>query len=242
MRGLAVWISSQALGLVARSCVHALARRHQEGGGRQGGREVRARRRHVLVHQMEGELGGLVDLALEVGGVLDARHLQQDAVVALAHDGGLDGAGLVDPAAQDLDRLVDHFLLLLEQLLVRIGEPDHIAAAGHDERGIDGCGSPRCALARCASSRRVTTRPRPDSTVTSLNADLLLAQFAAHRVAEVGEALVQHRAQVGLEQEVGAAAQVEAEIDAALLVPVRQVVEQRRPAGRWAGRTARPAP
>ena len=72
----------------------------------------RALGRHVLVHQMEGELGGLVDLALEVGGVLDARHLQQDAVVALAHDGGLDRPGLVDAAAQDLDRLVDHFLLL----------------------------------------------------------------------------------------------------------------------------------
>ena len=49
-----------------------------------------------------------------------------------------------------------------------------------------------------------------------LERDLLLAQLGAHRVGEVGQALVQHAAQVGFEQEVGAAAQVEAEIDAAL--------------------------
>ena len=86
------------------------------------------------------------------------------------------------------------------------------------------------ALARCASSRSTTITARAALHSDVLEADLLLAQLAAHRVGEIGQALVQHRAQVGFEQEVGAAAQVEAEIDAALLVPARQVVEHGWPA------------
>ena len=170
---------------------------------------------------MEGELGGLVDLALEVGGVLDARHLQQDAVVALAHDGGLDGAGLVDAAAQDLDRLVDHFLLLAEQVLRRSRR------AGSCRR----CPTPAATDRRCGSPRSPwragLVAQHHDHGAAALHghvleADLLLAQLAAHRIGQVGQAFVQHRAQVGFEQEMRAAAQVEAEIDAALLVPARQ--------------------
>ena len=40
-----------------------------------------------LIHQLEGHLGGLAQDGLELGGVLQARHLHQDAVVALALDG-----------------------------------------------------------------------------------------------------------------------------------------------------------
>ncbi len=106
-------------------------------GGRLAGRFC-AGLRHVLVDQMEGELGGLVDLALEVGRTLDARHLQLDAIVALANDGRLDGAGLVDAAAQDLDRLVDHFLLLAEQLLLGKSKPDRVALRRTPRARIDG--------------------------------------------------------------------------------------------------------
>ena len=156
------------LGIGRAQRLHALARRHQEGGRRQVGRQVLAGLRHVLVHQMEGELGGLVDLALEVGRVLDARHLQQDAVVALAHDGRLDGAGLVDAAAQDLDRLVDHFLLAAEQVLVGEGEPDGVAAAATRRARDRRRGSPRSPWR--AAPRRAAPRSRraPPCTVTSL--------------------------------------------------------------------------
>ena len=99
-----------------------------------------------------------------------------------------------------------------------------VAAARHGERGIDGADR----LDRLGALRLVAQGDDHGAAALDgdvLEADLLLAQLAAHRVGKIGQALVQHRAQVGFQQEVGAAAQVEAEIDAALLVPARQVVE-----------------
>ena len=43
----------------------------------------------LLVHQLEGHLGGLAQDFLELGGILQARHLHQDAVFAGQFDGGL---------------------------------------------------------------------------------------------------------------------------------------------------------
>ena len=94
------------------SCIPA--RRHEGRRGRQAVWDVLAGLRRPSFTR-EGELLVWLIFALEVGRVLDARHLQQDAVVALAHDGGLDGAGLVDAAAQDLDRLVDDSFFFLRR-------------------------------------------------------------------------------------------------------------------------------
>ncbi len=44
---------------------------------------------------------------LQLFGVLQARHFDKDAIVALALDVGLGGAQRIDAAAQNLDRLVD---------------------------------------------------------------------------------------------------------------------------------------
>ena len=60
-----------------------------------------------LRHEAEVELGGGSKKILEMLRVLKARHLDHDAVVALALDRRLLGAGGVDAAAQHLDRLVD---------------------------------------------------------------------------------------------------------------------------------------
>ncbi len=51
--------------------------------------------------------------------VLEARHLDDDAVVALPLDGGLARAELVDALAHDFDRLIDDVLLGLR--LVGVG-------------------------------------------------------------------------------------------------------------------------
>ena len=94
----------------------------------------------------------------------------------------------------------------------------------HGERGIDGADR----LDRLGALRLVAQGDDHGAAALHshvLEADLLLAQLGAHRIGKIGQAFVQHRAQVGFQQEVGAAAQVEAEIDAALLIPARQVVE-----------------
>ncbi len=55
-------------------------------------------------------------------GIMLARHLNQDAVVALALDGRLAGADLVDPPAHDLERLADRGAHALGPAL--LGEAD----------------------------------------------------------------------------------------------------------------------
>ena len=65
-------------------------------------------------------------------GILQARHLHQDAVVARARDVGLFGAQFVDAAAHHFDGLVHH--LLAGQRLVGIGHlqgEDAAAGLGH---------------------------------------------------------------------------------------------------------------
>ena len=58
-----------------------------------------------LVHKLERHLGGLAQQFLQAVGVRQARHLHQNALVALTFDGGFARAHLVDPAAHHFDRL-----------------------------------------------------------------------------------------------------------------------------------------
>ncbi len=74
-----------------------IARRRLAGGGRIG----------ALIHQAERHVGGLADQLLDAVGVADAGKLHDDAALALAGDLRIDDAGLVDAAADDLDRLLD---------------------------------------------------------------------------------------------------------------------------------------
>ena len=71
-------------------------------------------RRARNVDHAEIELGGLAEQFLEPGRVLQARHLHQDAVGALALDQRLDGAEFVDAPLDDLDRLVDRLAHALD--------------------------------------------------------------------------------------------------------------------------------
>ena len=63
--------------------------------------------RHRLVDHLEGQLGGLAENVLQPLRILQARHLDQDAVGALALDDRLGGAEFVDAPADHFDRLGD---------------------------------------------------------------------------------------------------------------------------------------
>ena len=89
---------------------------------------VRAR----IADQAELELGGRAEKVLEMLRILQAGHLDQDTVVALALDRRLLGARGVDTAAKHLDRLVDGAVHL-------VGDPGFGELHLHEAviRGVD---------------------------------------------------------------------------------------------------------
>ena len=68
--------------------------------------------------------------------VLQARHLHQDAVDALALDRRLDGAEFVDAALDDLDRLLDRLADALDDGGLGQRQPDQAVAGIAD---VDRC-------------------------------------------------------------------------------------------------------
>ena len=103
-------------------------RTHQHLGiGRHPAR-LRLVRRHGGIDHAEFHLGGLADQFLQPGRILQARHLHQDAIGALALDHRFDGAELVDAAFDDLDRLFDGLADALGDGGLRHAEPDQPAA------------------------------------------------------------------------------------------------------------------
>ncbi len=99
--------------------------------------------RMVGVDQLEGQLGGLADQLLDALGIAHARQLDQDAVLALALDGRLAHAGLVDAPAHDLDRLVDGGRGAVAQRLLGEVERDMVARSPARWCRDRGCAPPR---------------------------------------------------------------------------------------------------
>ena len=62
-------------------------------------------------HMVEGQLGGLADQFLQFTGRADARHLDQDPVHALPLDRRFAGSSLINPAADDFQRLLQGALV-----------------------------------------------------------------------------------------------------------------------------------
>ena len=103
-------------------------RAHQHFGiGRHPAR-LRLIRRHGRIDHAEFHLGGLAEQFLQPARILQARHLDQDTVGALALDHRLDGAELVDAALDDLDRLFDGLADALGDGRLRHPEADQAAA------------------------------------------------------------------------------------------------------------------
>src|SRR5262249_7882639 len=169
----------------------------------------------------EIELGGLAQEFLESLRVLQARHLHQDAVDALALDQRLDGAKLIDAPLNDLDRLVDGLADAFEDRGIRERERDEPATDIDDvERALAGGAHDAADRLRKFAQLgeavlqvlfadtdldRVATHDRcagePDARV---------AQHAAHVLAQRFELLFAHGRGVDLKQDVRAALQVEA--------------------------------
>ena len=93
------------------------------------GQQVDVGRARLRQHA-ELELGGLAEDLLQPLRILQARHLDEDAVGALALDVRLGRAERVDAAADDLDRLIDGAADPLVDAGVGIGELDQPVRRG----------------------------------------------------------------------------------------------------------------
>ena len=91
--------------------------------------------RNRLIDQPEGQLGGLAEQLLQPRGILQARHLHQNAVDALALDRRLDRAELVDAPLDDLDRLLDRLADALDDRRRGRRQPEEATA---DVGDLDG--------------------------------------------------------------------------------------------------------
>ena len=76
-------------------------------------------RGHRLIDHAKIELRGLAENFLQPRRVLQARHLDENAVGALALDGRLDQPEFIDAALDDLDRLIDRLADALGERRVR---------------------------------------------------------------------------------------------------------------------------
>ena len=164
--------------------------------------------RDAGVDQLKGQLGGAAEQCLDVLGIVDAGQLHENAVLPLALDRRLLDPGLVDAAADDLDRLVDR---LAPPGFGRHGaEADRPGSVGRDRHGqvridlgqrlsriVDALG-----LADLEHDRVVFDR-EPGI------ADVGVEQRVAHIVDQRVEPLALGRGDIDLEQQVRAAAQVE---------------------------------
>ncbi len=142
------------------------------------------------------------------------------------------GAGLVDAAADDLDRLVDRRLAPRRQGDVAVAQ--RRLAVGTDRRheiGIEIAEQFLDLVHPSLPLDLIEIAQREDNLVT-LDvepgvADPVVAQRGAGTVDDVVEALLQRGAEIDLEQKVRAAAQIEAEADLPLGQEAGQRVDRR---------------
>ena len=219
------------VGQVSAVDVDALAHRDLLAGAVLHRQEVVAGRRRAaaggvggLVHQTERHVGGLADQLLDAVGVADAGKLHDDAALALAGDLGIDHAGLIDAAADDLDGLVDRAGSPCRECgaeRVRVIVPsgsDPIAVSG---RPVDASWLISGFIAATAASvLRGVAQAQQDAVLIRLRfqgliEDLAVAQSLADAVGQTVQPLLQHRLHVDFEQQIAAAAQVEAEMHGA---------------------------
>ena len=157
------------------------------------------------------QLGGLAEQALDAFGILDAGKLDQDTVGALALDGRLAHAGLVDPAADDLDGLLHRRAAALAQGLLGEGQHQPVAVAGQRGALLEIADQP----ARLAE---ISFLADGDADAVALDAEPgianpRLAQYAAHRIHQGVQPLADHHLNRDLEQDMGSALQVEPQAD-----------------------------
>ena len=161
-------------------------------------------------------------------GVLLARHLHENAVDALLLDGRLARADLVDAPAHDLDRLLHRPAAQIDHRLLAEGDRDPAVAAVLDldlarhrvgvqvVQQLDGPSGERGIGQRQYHGIALDAEPAI--------ADPLRPQRGARVVEQAVQALGDHRIEIDLEQQMGAALEVEPEIDLLVRQPVRHAL------------------
>ncbi len=179
------------------------------------------------VDEAQRQLGGAADELLHVLGILDAGKLDEDAVLPFALDDRLLGAGLVDTAPHDLDRLLDRRAgARLERDGVGLQRDIAARGDGHVDLGIDLLDEGADIVEPLGLAQR-----EGDAVALGIEpgiADARRAELAAQRIDQRVEALAPDGAHVDLEQQMRAAAQIEAEAHLLLRDPPRQGIERLR--------------
>ncbi len=162
------------------------------------------------VDQLEAQLGGAAEQRLDVLGIVDPRQLHQDAVLALALNLRLLGAGLVDAAADDLDRLVHRLAPL--RLGRNRAEGDcsgPVAGDRHGQVGVDLAQRVARRLDRCRIAQLEGDRRAFD--LKAGIADVRVAQRVSDVVDDRVEPVALGGGDIHLQQQIRAATQIEAE-------------------------------
>ena len=194
--------------------------------------------RHGLIHHLEGQLGGLAENVLETLRILQARHLNQNAVRALALDDRLGGAEFVDAAADHFNRLLNGGAGAIgdagigqrqtEQALLRLVQRQFRHTAGAEQAGRDRRGQAFERRARSIDLLRITN-PHLNGAVGAGKAgiaDPRIAQGGADRIACRFKTIVDQVLLADLQKDVRATLQIEAKRHGALWEPVRQRVDR----------------
>ncbi len=177
------------------------------------------------IDEFEFQLRSLTQQILELLGVLQTRHLHNDAIVALSHDARLARAQFVDALADDfggdfhraVDRSSDACIGRAEDdraavynRHVEIALPGHPCALRQRTDALHG-GVDLCRIADHEGQFAVAPR-----NVANRDARIAPAQFGADLIFHVGQTRLGHVIGACLQQQMAAARQIEAKIDAHL--------------------------
>ncbi len=183
---------------------------------------------HRGVDQAEFELGGAAQKLQESPRIAEARHLDQDSVGALALNGRLDEAELVDALFDDGDRLVDRLPRALDHGGVRRGNADEPTSGVDDLQGTHAIALEHTAerlrqVAQLGERRREVrafAQPHLDAVAAHRRSVgpgyASLAERPQHFVTQGVEALLADVVLVDFQQDVGAALKIKAEDEATL--------------------------
>ena len=188
----------------------------------------------------EFELGRRSKNFLELAGILQTRHFDENTIGALPLDVGLRGAERIDAAAQHFDRLLDgaadlafdalpghreldEAAFVFAHLEVRRARTAGKAAAGGGRQLLEFRHDPR-PLARIGDAQLHAAWL---STNAPRDRDFLFAKHTPDAVAQIVDKTLHDRIAVHLEKHMRSSLQIEAEHDGAGRQPFRQMRNQR---------------